>query len=152
MRVPPPLHPEVRRTLRFPGSLSLGLLVRTTHRPDLAFKSAGINDMDADIGLLTSKEEFLARVTDRLGTYPSDFEPEMRRIKVSGETFTPQLAAGVLIPLLFHESPSRERAKTGEFIFQLIKRSSLVSQPGDLSCPGGMIHPLIDRLLRPLPI
>ncbi len=108
--------------------------------------------MDADIGLLTSKEEFLARVTDRLGTYPSDFEPEMKRITVSGETFTPQLAAGVLILLLFHESPSHERAKTGEFLFQLIKRSSLVSQPGDLSCPGGMIHPLIDRLLRPLPI
>jgi 8-oxo-dGTP pyrophosphatase MutT (NUDIX family) len=32
----------------------------------------------------------------------------------------------------------------------LIKRSSRVSQPGDLSCPGGMIHPVIDRLLRPL--
>jgi len=40
----------------------------------------------------------------------------------------------------------------------LIKRSSFVTQPGDLSCPGGMIHPLIDRLLRrllihsPLPV
>ena len=37
-----------------------------------------------------------------------------------------------------------------QFVFQLIKRSSRVSQPGDLSCPGGMIHPFIDRLLRPL--
>ena len=35
-------------------------------------------------------------------------------------------------------------------MFQLIKRSSRVSQPGDLSCPGGMIHPVLDRLLRPL--
>ena len=106
--------------------------------------------MDADTGLFSSKEEFLARVTDRLGTYPSDFQPEIERITASEQTLTPQLAAGVLIPLLFRESPSPGGSQSGKFVFQLIKRSSLVTQPGDLSCPGGMIHPLIDRLLRPL--
>ena len=106
--------------------------------------------MDADTRLFRSRDEFLALVTERLGTYPSDFQPEMKRITSSKRTFTPQLAAGVLLPLLFPESASDGRSKTGEFVFQLIKRSSLVTQPGDLSCPGGMIHPIIDCLLRPL--
>jgi 8-oxo-dGTP pyrophosphatase MutT (NUDIX family) len=50
----------------------------------------------------------------------------------------------VLLPLLFRESPAGGR---GEFQVQLIKRSSRVPQPGDLSLPGGMLHP-VDRLLR----
>ena len=106
--------------------------------------------MDADTGLLRRREEFLTQVTERLGTYPSDFLPETERITASEKTVTPQLAAGVLLPLLFRESSSRGRSEPGQFVFQLIKRSALVSQPGDLSCPGGMIHPVIDRLLRPL--
>ena len=106
--------------------------------------------MDADTGLFRSREGFLARVTDRLGTYPSDFQPEMKRITALKNTDTPQLAAGVLLPLVFPVPPSNGSPEAGEFLFQLIKRSSLVSQPGDLSCPGGMIHPVIDRLLRPL--
>ncbi|MBE0557540.1 MAG: CoA pyrophosphatase [Proteobacteria bacterium] len=106
--------------------------------------------MDADTGLFRSREDFLARVTDRLGTYPSDFQPEVKRITASERTLCPQLAAGVLVTLFFRESPSPGGSETGGFIFQLIKRSSLVTQPGDLSCPGGMIHPIFDRLLRPL--
>ncbi len=106
--------------------------------------------MDVDTTLFRCRDEFLVQVTDRLGTYPSDFQPEMKRITASNKTDTPQRAAGVLIPLLFRESPSHGRSETKEFVFQLIKRSSLVSQPGDLSCPGGMVHPVIDRLLRPL--
>ena len=35
------------------------------------------------------REEFLARVTERLGTYPSDFLPEMERITVSRERPSP---------------------------------------------------------------
>jgi 8-oxo-dGTP pyrophosphatase MutT (NUDIX family) len=71
------------------------------------------------------------------------------RITLSGKTTTPRLAAGVLLPLIFRGSPRSGTAKQGEFVFQLIKRSALVPQPGDLSCPGGMIHPVVDRLLRP---
>jgi 8-oxo-dGTP pyrophosphatase MutT (NUDIX family) len=106
--------------------------------------------MDADTGLFRCREEFLTRVTERLGTYPSDFLPEIERIRTSEKTITPQLAAGVLLPLLFRESSCRGKSEPREFVFQLIKRSALVTQPGDLSCPGGMIHPVIDRLLRPL--
>jgi 8-oxo-dGTP pyrophosphatase MutT (NUDIX family) len=106
--------------------------------------------MGTDPGIFRCREEFLARVTDRLGTYPSDFRHEINQIILSERTATPRLAAGVLLPLLFRGSPGRGLSKAGEFVFRLIKRSSLVSQPGDLSCPGGMIHPVIDRLLRPL--
>ncbi len=109
-----------------------------------------MNTMDADTGLFRCREEFVTRVTERLGQYPSDFLPEIIRITASKRTLSPRLAAGVLLPLLFRESSCRGRSDAGEFVFQLIKRSSLVSQPGDLSCPGGMIHPVIDRLLRPL--
>jgi 8-oxo-dGTP pyrophosphatase MutT (NUDIX family) len=109
-----------------------------------------MNDRDGDTGLFRSKEEFLCQAIDRLGTYPSDFQPEMKRIRALEKTLAPQLAAGVLLPLLFHKSPSAGRPEAGEFVFRLIKRSSFVTQPGDLSCPGGMIHPVIDRLLRPL--
>jgi len=34
------------------------------------------------------------------------------------------------------------------FVLQLIKRSSEVPQPGDISCPGGMLHPVTDPLLK----
>jgi 8-oxo-dGTP pyrophosphatase MutT (NUDIX family) len=106
--------------------------------------------MNADTGLFSAKEEFLARVIDRLGLYPSDFLPEMNRVMASSRSDTPQLAAGVLLPLRFRDPSRRMGSGTGELVFLLIKRSSLVTQPGDLSCPGGMIHPVIDRLLRPL--
>ncbi len=36
----------------------------------------------------------------------------------------------------------------GGFYVQLIKRSLTVSQPGDLSFPGGMMSPVKDRILR----
>jgi hypothetical protein len=106
--------------------------------------------MGTDPGIFRYREAFLARVTDRLGTYQSDYLQEINQITLSERTVTPHLAAGVLLLLLFRDSSCCGKSGTGEFVFQLIKRSSLVSQPGDLSCPGGMIHPLIDRLLRPL--
>jgi 8-oxo-dGTP pyrophosphatase MutT (NUDIX family) len=106
--------------------------------------------MGTDPEIFRHRQEFLTRVTDRLGTYPSDFQQEINRITLSERTPPPRLAAGVLLPLVFRDSPCYGKSDTGEFVFRLIKRSSLVSQPGDLSCPGGMIHPVIDHLLRPL--
>ena len=82
--------------------------------------------------------------------HPSDFHSEIEQITNSERTAAPRLAAGVLLPLIFRDSPCHGDSGEGQFVFQLIKRSSRVSQPGDLSCPGGMIHPLMDRLLRPL--
>jgi hypothetical protein len=109
-----------------------------------------MSEMLAAPRLLGCREEFLAQAIERLGTHPSDFHSELEQITSSGRTAAPRLAAGVLLPLLFQHSPDRGHSGDGQFAFQLIKRSSRVSQPGDLSCPGGMIHPLMDRLLRPL--
>ncbi|MHB8769780.1 MAG: NUDIX hydrolase [Syntrophales bacterium] len=103
--------------------------------------------MDAAEALLFRREEFLARVTDRLGCYPSDFPQEMCRIAAASQQAAPQRAAGVLLPLLFRPASGTGGTAPGEFVCRLIKRSSFVTQPGDLSFPGGMVHPRVDRLL-----
>ena len=100
-----------------------------------------------DPGLFTDRKAFLARVIEKLGTPPCDFQETFRKLTPSGKTDRHRRAAGVLLPLLFRESTPGGK---GQFVFQLIKRSSLVPQPGDLSLPGGMLHPVLDRLLRPL--
>jgi len=105
--------------------------------------------MAADPVLFKCRDEFLTRATERLGFYPSNFPSAMEQIKASVRTVAPHQAAGVLLPLYFRTSPSDAQSE-GQFVFQLIKRSSRVSQPGDLSCPGGMVHPILDSLLRPL--
>lgn len=93
------------------------------------------------------RTEFPARVIDRLGNRRCDFQETFRQINVDSGADRRRRAAGVLLPLLFREASPEGK---GQFVFQLIKRSSLVPQPGDLSLPGGMLHPLLDRLLRPL--
>jgi 8-oxo-dGTP pyrophosphatase MutT (NUDIX family) len=102
-----------------------------------------------DLGTISRRDEFLKQATDRLGSHPSDFQEALRRISDSGKTNTPHMAAGVLLPLLFRDTPRSGQHQEDQFIFRLIKRSALVPQPGDLSCPGGMLHPLLDRFLRP---
>jgi 8-oxo-dGTP pyrophosphatase MutT (NUDIX family) len=99
-------------------------------------------------GLLTRREAFLARVIERLGAHPSDFQETIRQIATAQKTALFRRAAGVLLPLVFRESSPERLSDEGEFYFQLIKRSSHVPQPGDLSFPGGMLHPLVDGLLR----
>jgi 8-oxo-dGTP pyrophosphatase MutT (NUDIX family) len=98
---------------------------------------------------LNTREAFLVRVIEKLGTHPCDFQTAFREIATSGRD-NRRRAAGVLLPLLFHESSPGSSAAEGSFLFQLIKRSSTVPQPGDLSFPGGMLHPVLDRILRPL--
>jgi 8-oxo-dGTP pyrophosphatase MutT (NUDIX family) len=100
-----------------------------------------------DPGLFTDRTGFPARVVERLGTRHCDFRETLRQLNLDRGTDRHRLAAGVLLPLLFREASPGGK---GQFIFQLIKRSALVPQPGDLSLPGGMLHPLLDRLLRPL--
>jgi 8-oxo-dGTP pyrophosphatase MutT (NUDIX family) len=97
--------------------------------------------------LFTDRTEFPARIIVKLGTRHCDFQETFCRINDDALTNQHRRAAGVLLPLLFREASSGGK---GQFIFQLIKRSSLVPQPGDLSLPGGMLHPVLDRLLRPI--
>lgn len=101
---------------------------------------------DAELNI---REAFLARVIEKLGTHPSDFPTAFREIAASDRD-NRQRAAGVLLPLLFRESSPGSSTAEGSFLFQLIKRSHRVPQPGDLSFPGGMLHPVLDRILRPL--
>jgi 8-oxo-dGTP pyrophosphatase MutT (NUDIX family) len=98
-------------------------------------------------GLFTDPTEFPAMIIAKLGSRHSDFQETFQRIHVGGKTDQRHRAAGVLLPLLFREASP---GGMGRFVFQLIKRSSLVPQPGDLSLPGGMLHPALDRLLRPI--
>ncbi|MFA4917397.1 MAG: hypothetical protein WC560_12110 [Syntrophales bacterium] len=97
-----------------------------------------------NLALLSQKNEFIELVIEKLGRLPLDFSEKMQFIRTTGKT---NQAAGVLLPLRFREELSEGRVG-GEFIFQLIKRSGTVSQPGDLSCPGGLLHRFLDPLLR----
>ncbi|MGD0274647.1 MAG: hypothetical protein ABSB79_01100 [Syntrophales bacterium] len=99
--------------------------------------------------ILTDRKNFPQRVIDRLGASPIDFREKWQSIQISGHDQDNHLAAGVLLPLQFIHHNSTTDISACEFTFQLIKRSSMVAQAGDLSCPGGMIHPLSDRILRP---
>jgi 8-oxo-dGTP pyrophosphatase MutT (NUDIX family) len=100
-----------------------------------------------DPGLFTDRTEFPDRVIERLGIRRCDFQETFRRINIDSSTDLHRRAAGVLLPLLYRDNFPGGK---GQFVFQLIKRSSLVPQPGDLSLPGGMLHPALDRLLRPI--
>ncbi|MDD5100420.1 MAG: hypothetical protein PHP66_05655 [Syntrophales bacterium] len=95
--------------------------------------------------LFSDRTLFPAFVIDKLGAHPSDFPETFCKILGTGRMNHHRQAAGVLLTLLFRESTVVGK---GEFVFQLIKRSSCVPQPGDLSFPGGMLHPVLDRLLR----
>lgn len=101
----------------------------------------------ADPGLFRNHDEFPARVIEKLGSRRCDFRETFRRLRVEGEDNLHRRSAGVLLPLHFRRPPPGGEP---QFVFQLIKRSALVPQPGDLSLPGGMLHPLLDRLLRPI--
>ncbi len=86
-------------------------------------------------------------VTEKLGRLPVDYAEKLDLIHSTRHTAEPYSAAGVLLLLYFREDIG---AKQGEYYFQLIKRSAQVSQPGDLSCPGGMLAPRLDAFLMPL--
>ena len=90
---------------------------------------------------LSSREQFLSLVVEKLGKAPIDFKEKLDFIKRSKNRPESHSAAGVL--LLIHHTGT-------EFIFQLIKRSARVAQPGDLSCPGGLLHGILDPVLAPL--
>jgi len=100
-----------------------------------------------DTEFLTDPKIFLARVIETLGTPRCEYQEIFHSLKPSGKTNRHRRAAGVLLPLHFREFIPGGK---GQFVFQLTKRSSVVPQSGDLSLPGGKLHPILDRLLRPL--
>ena len=91
--------------------------------------------------LLHNRELFLDRVVDRLGANPLNFREKQDLIGKSASTSLPQQAAGVILPLFY---------SSGEFYFRLCKRSRHIPQPGDLSCPGGILHVWHDMIVSRL--
>ncbi len=88
----------------------------------------------------------IEQIIERLGSVSIDYEERVEFIRSKNGSAERWLAAGVILLLHYHEGTGQE----GGFVLQLIKRSSVVPQPGDISCPGGMLHPVADRLLRHL--
>ena len=95
---------------------------------------------------LSAPNEVIEQIIERLGSVSIDYEERVGFIRSKNGSADRWLAAGVILLLHYHEGTGKE----GGFVLQLIKRSSVVPQPGDISCPGGMVHPVADRLLRHL--
>jgi len=102
------------------------------------------------LACLSNKEDFLALVVEKLARRTIDYSEKVRFVHGTRTAAEPHSAAGVLLLLHFRCNDPVSDHNSGEFIFQLIKRSAKVTQPGDLSCPGGLLHSFLDPLLRPL--
>jgi hypothetical protein len=100
--------------------------------------------------ILSEKTAFISSAADKLGNYPSDYKTSEALNQQPQATELPYQTAGVILLINYRQPEFSRYNGKGEFFFSLIKRSSTVSQPGDLSCPGGMLHPSIDPLLRSL--
>jgi len=95
--------------------------------------------------LARDTQKLRAWIAERLGTNEgSDYPATWAGIMSQRATRKDHKAAGVL--LLLGPSPQ----KPDVISFHLIKRARVVSQGGDISCPGGMLDPPIDRLLKSL--
>jgi 8-oxo-dGTP pyrophosphatase MutT (NUDIX family) len=101
-----------------------------------------------DLSILSEKEKILDLIVEKLARTPVDYAEKMKAHQGEGEN--DWRAAGVLVLLFYRKAATAQAGHQGEFVFQLIKRSPSVPQPGDLSCPGGMLHPSVDALLSPL--
>jgi 8-oxo-dGTP pyrophosphatase MutT (NUDIX family) len=93
-----------------------------------------------DLSLFRQKNFFPSFVTDKLATVTVDYKEKHSLIVGTNKTDWPHLEAGVV--LLLHYKSNQENP---EYIFQLIKRSEKVTQAGDISCPGGILNPVIDK-------
>jgi 8-oxo-dGTP pyrophosphatase MutT (NUDIX family) len=102
------------------------------------------------LACLSNKEDFLALVVEKLARRTIDYSEIIRFVHGTRTATEPHSAAGVLLLLHFRSNDPVSDHNNGEFIFQLIKRSAKVTQPGDLGCPGGLLHSFLDPLLRPL--
>ncbi|MBN1662886.1 MAG: CoA pyrophosphatase [Deltaproteobacteria bacterium] len=100
-----------------------------------------------DFDLFKSKNGFPDRVMEGLGNIRVDFHEKLNYINSLRKANESHLAAGILLILEYKESGNPLNPGEGEFFFQFIKRSDVVPQPGDLSCPGGRLDRFLDPLL-----
>jgi len=90
-----------------------------------------------EMNILQNKDMFPSFVAAKLAGIQIDYKEKYKQIKDSERTAFPSLAAGVVLLLNYRELHNGK----SEYVFQLIKRSATVSQAGDISCPGGILHP-----------
>jgi len=96
-----------------------------------------------DLSFFSAEESLPVYIAGKLAAVELDYSERYLLIKNSAKAASPQLGAGVVL-LLHHKE---NNAGNSEYVFQLIKRSEQVSQSGDISCPGGMLHPAQDKVL-----
>jgi 8-oxo-dGTP pyrophosphatase MutT (NUDIX family) len=87
---------------------------------------------------LFQSRNLIPLAVEKLGRLPIDFSEKIASIRENRLSEDAVSAAGVLLLLDLRTEPA----------FVLVKRSSQVAQPGDLSCPGGMLNTMLDPLLR----
>lgn len=100
-----------------------------------------------DLTLLKQKDEFADFLIQKLGDIPIDFHEKLQHIDSLRKANERHLAAGILLILIFKNRADSCHGEEGEYFFKLIKRSDKVPQPGDLSCPGGMLNRFLDPIL-----
>ena len=96
-----------------------------------------------DLTLFQQKDIFPRFVRDKLASVPIDYKEMNLQIDKSRQKGSAHLKAAVVLLLNF-----KKICDKSEYVFQLIKRSDMVSQGGDISCPGGMLQPGRDHFLK----
>jgi 8-oxo-dGTP pyrophosphatase MutT (NUDIX family) len=94
-----------------------------------------------DFSLFSQKDMFPIFVSDKLDSVAIDYKDKYKLI-TNSKSIPNQLAAGVVLLINY-----RSNLSGSEYVFQLIKRSNIVTQAGDISCPGGILHPGLDRII-----
>ena len=98
-----------------------------------------------DLNLLQQNNRLPSLIRKRLAGHDGDFAGKWQDIRKNNHSGkSGQLAAGVLLLLSYRSHQMSDPMKPGAWVLQLIKRSFRTAQGGDISCPGGMLHPLID--------
>jgi len=97
-----------------------------------------------DFSLFSQKDIFPQFVSNKLASVVIDYQDKHELIANSKST-PDHLAAGVVLLINY-----RSDRNSSEYFFQLIKRSNTVTQAGDISCPGGIVHQRLDRILSHL--
>jgi len=97
-----------------------------------------------DLSLFSQKDIFPQFVSNKLDSIVIDYQDKHELIANSKSTPN-HLAAGVVLLINY-----RSNRNSSEYVFQLIKRSNTVTQAGDISCPGGIVHQRLDRIISHL--
>ncbi|PKN76250.1 MAG: hypothetical protein CVU52_05530 [Deltaproteobacteria bacterium HGW-Deltaproteobacteria-10] len=95
-----------------------------------------------DLSLFHQKDIFPRFVTDKLTRVVVDYKEKYNSNNDANQNGSFHRQAGVVLLLNYKSNQDKP-----EYVFQLIKRSGKVSQAGDISCPGGMLHPRLDHIL-----